>query len=158
MKYAFRFYHYSRMNFPSRLSLVPTLGLLLATGQFIAQTTAKEGSDEWYTMSAIGVEGQGWPKEDLKFRYDRLPAKAEKIVRKPVWDLSRHSAGLCFRFNTDSTSIKIRYTVGGGLAMTNMPATGVSGIDLYALDKGVWKWVATLQFYSECRDRSARIG
>lgn len=141
MKYAFRFYHYSRMNFPSRLSLVPTLGLLLATGQFIAQTTAKEGSDEWYTMSAIGVEGQGWPKEDLKFRYDRLPAKAEKIVRKPVWDLSRHSAGLCFRFNTDSTSIKIRYTVGGGLAMTNMPATGVSGIDLYALDKGVWKWV-----------------
>lgn len=141
MKYASRFYHYCKMNFPSRLSLVPVVGLLLATGPFIGQTTAKEGSDEWYTMSAIGVEGQGWPKEDLKFRYDRLPAKAEKIVRKPVWDLSRHSAGLCFRFNTDSTSIKIRYTVGGGLAMTNMPATGVSGIDLYALDKGVWKWV-----------------
>ncbi len=100
---------------------------------------------QWHDLSDLpewGVEGQGWMPVDLKSRYDRLPAKAEKIVRPPVWDLSRHSAGLAFRFNTDATTIQIRYTVGGkSLALPHMPATGVSGVDLYALDEGAWKWV-----------------
>ncbi len=97
---------------------------------------------QWHDVSEWGVEGQGWPPADLKSRYDRLPAKAEKIVRPPVWDLSRDSAGLAFRFNTDATTLQIRYTVGGkSLALPHMPATGVSGVDLYALDKGAWKWV-----------------
>ena len=39
------------------------------------------------------LEGQAWPKE-VKGFYDRLPARAEQTVRKAVWDLSRHSAGL----------------------------------------------------------------
>ncbi len=30
------------------------------------------------------IEGQAWPKE-LKDPYDRLPARAEKTVRKAVW-------------------------------------------------------------------------
>lgn len=96
----------------------------------------------WHDVSGWGVEGQGWAETELKARYDRLPAKAEKTVRPPVWSLSRHSAGLSFRFNTDATTILIRHTVGSsGLALPHMPATGVSGIDLYALDGGKWKWV-----------------
>jgi lysophospholipase L1-like esterase len=96
----------------------------------------------WHDVSTWGVEGQGWAPEELVSRYDRLPAKAEKIVRPPVWSLSRHSAGLSFRFNTDATTLQVRHTVGGsGLALPHMPATGVSGIDLYALDEGKWKWV-----------------
>jgi len=97
---------------------------------------------KWHDVSAWGVEGQGWLPDELKSRYDRLPARAEKIVRPPVWNLSRDSAGLAFRFNTDATTIRIRYTVGGKtLALPHMPATGVSGVDLYALDEGTWKWV-----------------
>ncbi|MEM1442572.1 MAG: SGNH/GDSL hydrolase N-terminal domain-containing protein, partial [Verrucomicrobiota bacterium] len=96
----------------------------------------------WHAVDTWGVEGQGWPSEDLKSRYDRLPAKAEGIVRDAVWNLSRHSAGISFRFNTDSTEIRIRYVVGSpSLSMTNMPATGKSGVDLYAFDDGTWKWV-----------------
>jgi len=96
----------------------------------------------WHDVSSWGVEGQGWAPEDLKARYDRLPAKAEKIVRPPVWSLSRNSAGLSFRFNTDATTLQVRHTVASAsLALPHMPATGVSGIDLYALDRGRWKWV-----------------
>ena len=96
----------------------------------------------WRDVSEWGVEGQGWLPADLHSRYDRLPAKAEKIVRPPVWSLSRYSAGIAFRFNTDATTIQIRYTVGDkAIALPHMPATGVSGVDLYALDKGTWKWV-----------------
>lgn len=96
----------------------------------------------WHDVSTWGVEGQGWAEGDLKSRYDRLPAKAEGVVRAPVWSLSRHSAGLSFRFNTDAATIQLRHTVGSAtLALAHMPATGVSGIDLYALDEGKWKWV-----------------
>ena len=114
----------------------------------LARTPAAETEDSpvlaWTSVEKWGVEGQGWLPEELAARYDRLPAKAEKIVRPPVWNLSRDSAGISFRFNTDATEIHIRYTVGDrNLAMPHMPATGVSGVDLYALDSdGAWKWVS----------------
>lgn len=96
----------------------------------------------WHDVSQWGAEGQGWAPSDLKAPFDRLPAKAEKIVRPPVWSLSRHSAGISFRFNTDATTIRLRHTVGSpNLGMPHMPATGVSGIDLYARDGNQWKWV-----------------
>ncbi len=96
----------------------------------------------WYDVTTWGIEGRGWPEDEMKGFYTRLPTKAEKVVRRPVWSLSRHSSGMLTRFNTDSTTIKFRYTVGGGLAMPHMPATGVSGVDLYALDTDKkWKWV-----------------
>ncbi len=104
---------------------------------------AEEDKTIWYPVEDWGVEGRAWPVDDLKSTYDRLPAKAEGVVRDVVWNLSRDSAGMLFRFNTDATEITIDYTVGDrNLAIPNMPATGVSGVDLYALaSDGIWKWV-----------------
>jgi lysophospholipase L1-like esterase len=46
------------------------------------------------------------------------------------------------RFRTDSPSIHLRMDLlNANLAMPHMPATGVSGFDLYALHKGKWQWV-----------------
>ena len=66
--------------------------------------------------------------------YRRLPANAEAIVRKPVWSLSGHSAGLALRFRTDAKDIIVRYGVTGGWNMPHMPTTGVSGLDLYRVN------------------------
>ncbi len=110
----------------------------------LAQPAAAETSSLiWHNVSEWELEGQAWPPAELAARFDRLPAKAKKIVRDPVWNLSRDSAGLSFQFTTDATEIRIRYKVGDpNLAMPHMPATGVSGVDLYALDSdGKWKWV-----------------
>jgi hypothetical protein len=88
------------------------------------------------------VEGQAW-HGTVKDFYDRLPAKAETVVRKEVWNLSRHSAGLYIKFNSNAKHIIVRYTTTkkGNYAMPHMPATGVSGVDLYALDhSGNWVW------------------
>jgi lysophospholipase L1-like esterase len=88
------------------------------------------------------IEGQAWANEVKDF-YDRLPARAEKSVRKPVWDLSRNSAGLQLRFITDASEIVVKYSIAGGFQMPHMPATGVSGIDLYAKDeRNNWVWAA----------------
>ncbi|MEO6686543.1 MAG: SGNH/GDSL hydrolase N-terminal domain-containing protein, partial [Dyadobacter sp.] len=43
------------------------------------------------------LEGQAWPNE-VKNKYDRLPARAEKVVREQVWNLSTQTAGLMIRF------------------------------------------------------------
>lgn len=92
--------------------------------------------------NVVVIEGQAWPKE-IKNPYDRLPARAEKKVRAAVWELSNNAAGLMIRFKTNSPEIVIRYKVTGELALPHMPATGVSGVDLYAVDNGdVWLWCA----------------
>jgi hypothetical protein len=95
----------------------------------------------WTDVEALGVEGKGWA--DTKAYYDRLPARAEGKVRDPVWGLSRHSAGLCVRFVTDAPELHARWALTSSrLAMAHMPATGVSGVDLYLKTEGGWRWVA----------------
>lgn len=95
----------------------------------------------WFDIRQFGLEGQGWT--DVKSPFDRLPAKAEGVVRDAVWNLSRHSAGMAVRFVTDAKELHAHWTLTGSrLAMSHMPATGVSGLDLYAKnDEGQWRWV-----------------
>lgn len=99
---------------------------------------------QWHDVTAWGVEGRGWGDQERKRWFDRLPAKAEKTVTPAVWGLSRDSAGMMVRFKTNANTIYCRYDLlKANLAMPAMPATGVSGLDLYARDaKGKWRWVA----------------
>ena len=101
-----------------------------------------DGNVAFYDVRLLGVEGQGW--SDTAAPFDRFPAKAEKSVRGSVWGLSRHSAGLCVRFVTDATEIHAKWTLtSSNLAMNHMPATGVSGLDLYVkTESGKWRWLA----------------
>ncbi len=100
-----------------------------------------EGEQVWYAAHTIGVEGQAF--SDVKSPFDRLPKQAEGVVRGAVWGLSQHSAGLCVRFETDSSDIRCRWTLTSSqLAMPHMPATGVSGVDLYVKHEGQWRWLA----------------
>jgi len=98
----------------------------------------------WHMVSDWGVEGRPW--SDVNRFYDRLPGRAESIVRSQVWSLSRHSAGMSCRFVTDAPEVQIRYTLLlPDLALPHMPATGVSGTDMYTLSAtGEWRWIATL--------------
>ncbi len=89
------------------------------------------------------IEGQGWTGTNLQSPYDRLPAQAEKSVRKEVWNLSHQTAGLLIRFRASTDQVVIRYTISGKHALPHMPATGVSGVDLYAGNSdGDWLWCA----------------
>jgi hypothetical protein len=98
---------------------------------------------DWHDVTQWGVEGREWLAEERARWFDRFPAAAEKTVTSNVWNLSRDSAGMMVRFKTDATAIHVHYKLRKAtLGMPHMPATGVSGVDLYARDaQGKWRWV-----------------
>src|SRR5690242_8340811 len=114
----------------------------VAAVSFPRIASARQDTIAWHDVKTWGVEGKGFT-ETLRF-YDRFPAKAEKTVPAPVWDLSRHSAGMLARFETDAAAIHARWTLyKAGLSLPHMPASGVSGLDLYARDEqGHDRWLA----------------
>ena len=97
----------------------------------------------WYDVTTWGLEGRILPDQERQRWFDRFPSSAEKRVTDAVWNLSRHSAGMMVRFKTDATAIHVQYKLlSPNLDMSHMPATGVSGVDLYARDpEGHWRWV-----------------
>lgn len=78
----------------------------------------------------LELRGLAWVKENGK-SFNRLPLRAEKAVRPPVWNLARcpASARVCFR--TDATRLAVRMTNLDCKPMPHMPATGESGLALY---------------------------
>ena len=111
---------------------------------FSSHSNAQEVKGKtWYNPSTSNfkvIEGRAW-KDAANFNYNRLPNEAENLVRKPLWNLSKQSAGLSINFTSNSPNISVRYKVKGGHAMPHMPSTGVSGVDLYVKnDDGKWFW------------------
>ena len=114
--------------------------LLLLIGSLHTQAQIKWSNplDQPFTV----IRGRAWHNEQQR-TYARLPLKAKNLVNKAVWNLSQQSAGLSIAFYSNSPEIKIKYTVTGGRSMAHMPATGVSGVDLYATDRnGRSRWCA----------------
>ncbi|MGI9549702.1 MAG: SGNH/GDSL hydrolase family protein [Aurantibacter sp.] len=113
---------------------------------------SQKDSIRWWNPqeSEINIlEGRAWPVEVETF-YDRLPKRAENNVREAVWNLSKHATGLKIRFRSNAEEIVVRYGVGGNHAMNHMPATGVSGVDLYAIDSdGNWLWCNAKRAFSD---------
>jgi hypothetical protein len=100
------------------------------------------GGLTWRDARSLTVEGRGWPDEAPGF-YDRLPARARPDVHELDWRFAQHSAGMVVRFVTDATGICIRWALKStDFAMVHMPATGVSGMDLYVLRHGEWRWLS----------------
>lgn len=125
------------------IRLKPVLFFLIGFLSFQISFSQTPTEYKWWNPARNSfpvIEGQGW-HSDLVHPYDRLPAKAEKTVREAVWSLSQQSAGLLVRFRSNARDIKVRYIVENQLAMPHMPATGVSGLDLYAVNRdGGWEW------------------
>ncbi len=100
-----------------------------------------EDGKVWYDARDLGVRGRGF--DDTETFYDRLPARARGVVTDAVWSLSHDTAGMHVQFDTDATSLEARFSPRDeALAMNHMPATGVSGVDLYVYDEDQkrWRW------------------
>ena len=134
-----------RIRYDIFLGLIALFLLTSRAPTAISATPCDDRGLRWVDGDALCVEGRAF--ETRKSPWDRLPAKAESIVRPPVWGNARHSAGIAIRFVSDSSTIAVRWRLTSDrLAMPHMPATGVSGVDLYVRldlpDGPTWRWVA----------------
>lgn len=124
-------------------SINTLLTVLIFTNILNGQNITQGDTMNWWnpaTNEFNVLEGQAWPGE-TESSFDRLPAKANGLVRDAVWNLGQHNAGIMLRFRSNAEEIIVRYQVAGNLEMNHMPATGVSGVDLYAIDHdGKWSW------------------
>lgn len=119
--------------------------LAIAAGALLTAAWAGEKPAwRWYDGTEVNLEGKGWTKPgETEAYYDRLPAKGSKDIPPAVWSLQKNTAGLSFRFVTDSRELVIRWKPRfPKLAMHHMPATGVSGVDVYQQSEdGSWRFV-----------------
>ncbi len=99
---------------------------------------------KWIDGRYLPIEGRVF--DDVEHYYDRLPSNVTTKVNGGVRSMKHHTAGMQFRFTTDSKRLVFKWVpYNGNLAMNHMPATGVSGIDIYKFDKasGKWRYVQT---------------
>ena len=99
---------------------------------------------KWIDGRYLPIEGRAF--DGTEQYYDRLPTNVTTGVNGAVRTAKHHTAGMQFRFSTDSTSLVFKWTpYNTGLSADNMAATGASGIDVYRFDaaSGCWRYVKT---------------
>lgn len=115
----------------------------ISTSAVSQESPAKKDNTTYYGKESFLIEGTGVPESEKESPYDRLPTSYKNKVRKPVWDLSKNSAGISIRFNTNSSSVKVKWALLNDTKMNHMAETGIKGIDLYCKVNGVWTYVNT---------------
>lgn len=101
-----------------------------------------EAGDGWNWIDCMKLRLEGRPFADADF-YCRLPVEAKTNVVYGTWAMSRCPAGMSLVFTTSSRKLRVRWSLtSSALSMPHMPATGVSGVDLYRrTDDGKWQFV-----------------
>ena len=114
---------------------------------------------KWIDGRHLPLEGRAFA--DTEHYYDRLPANVTTNVNGGVRAMKHHTSGMLFRFVTDSRRLDFRWTpYNTGLSMDHMPATGVSGIDVYRWDavKGRWYYMKTGRIWDAQKGGSLSMG
>ncbi|MGX1931056.1 SGNH/GDSL hydrolase family protein [Flagellimonas sp. 2504JD4-2] len=136
-------------------ALIKKIFLLLACVGSAAYGFSQDEELKWWNPLSDAaehyLEGQAWPKE-VEGPYHRLPKRVANKLTHGVYNLGKQSAGLMIRFRTNALMIHIKYQVENkhNYAFEHMPATGVSGVDLYTFDKsGKEIWCAASRKFSD---------
>lgn len=108
-----------------------------------SQESTNKDKTVYYGKESFLIEGTGVAESEKESPYDRLPASYKNKVRKPVWDLSKNSAGISLRFNSNSSSVKVKWALLNDTKMNHMAETGIKGVDLYCKVNGIWTYVNT---------------
>ena len=85
--------------------------------------------------------------------FSRLPMNAETLVREPVWNLSRNSAGIAAHFISDAKEIHIQWKLLNDFHMVHMAGTGIRGLDLYVKQNNQWFHLGTGKPYTAENER-----
>jgi len=98
---------------------------------------------KWIDGLFLPIEGRAY--DDVEHYYDRLPSNVTVKVNGGVRSMKHHTAGMQFRFRTDSKRLRFRWVpYNATLAGRNIARPAYSGIDIYRQDEaGRWWFVKT---------------
>ncbi|MBQ9548538.1 MAG: SGNH/GDSL hydrolase family protein [Bacteroidales bacterium] len=86
--------------------------------------------------AAFPVHGQVLP--ETSGRYTRLPESMHGAVPEKLWNLGLNSAGLYFRFRSNSRTIAVRWENPSSSQYPKLTAGATRGLDLYGRIDGSW--------------------
>ena len=118
------------------------IGALAFASVFAAEGATISDGMKWFDGRELPIEGRAF--DGTGHYYDRLPTNVTTSVNSGVRSRMHDTSGMLFRFSTDSSRLVFKWTpYSTSLSMNHMPATGVSGIDVYRFDaaKGRWRYV-----------------
>jgi hypothetical protein len=102
----------------------------------IAQTSVfSQTKLTYHAASTLKILGRPFPQQTT---YKRFPDSLEMHLRKPVWSLSKNSAGIAIYFETNSTQVSAKWKTAGEVSFQHVAGTLVKGVDLYGLDGNKW--------------------
>lgn len=111
---------------------------------FYNSVSAQEiNQTEFYGKEYFLIEGTIVEDHLKESPYDRLPISYKELVRTPVWNLSKSSAGISIRFWTNTSNLKVKWEVMNDFSMDHMPDTGIKGVDLYFRNGQKWQYINT---------------
>jgi hypothetical protein len=108
----------------------------------------------YHAASTLKILGRPFP---LQTTYKRFPDSIEMHLRKPVWSLSKNSAGIAIYFETNSTQVAAKWKTGGEVNFQHVAGTLVKGVDLYGLDGNKWYYAGIGRPSSGTRHESSII-
>lgn len=108
---------------------------------FAVATKVERANLCYYDMEQEPFKIYGVKKENGKFR--RLPEEVAAKVNDGVYSKHTNTAGGRVRFVTDSPFVSIHALIEDIPPYVHLPITGVAGLDLYAADEGVEKYIGT---------------
>ena len=95
---------------------------------------------KWVDGRHLPIEGRAF--DGTEHYYDRLPSNVTTSVNSAVRAMKHHTAGMQFRFATDSKTLVFKWVpYNASLEADNMAASGASGIDVYRFDAASGKWL-----------------
>lgn len=109
-------------------------GQILGANSSVMEIVRPDARWTWHDGSALPQEGRGF--SDTPTPYCRIPERLKDRCSSGVWNLSRNSSGILFRFRTSANRMRIRWEVRDRqLSSHIMSGAGKSGIDVYGWTK-----------------------
>ena len=99
--------------------------------------SASSQNIKWHDAADLTIIGK--PIHTSK-PFTRIDTSVYKFNDKTIDRYAGYSTGLAVLFETDSRTIKAKWTTGGSNSGDNMAAIGQKGLDLYILVDGKWKF------------------
>ena len=101
---------------------------------------AASAQTKWHDAADLTVIGKPIPTAKP---FARIDTAVYKFNDKTIDRYANYSTGLAVLFETDSRSIKAKWTTGSANSGANMAAIGQKGLDLYIMRDGKWVFAGT---------------